>query len=189
VGKWVCSWWRTSDQGQDPDHGRDWGGLTLEEVTQDNMFELKNVKAARLWMLPSAVKEVAIKLLWEDKLAHPQWPHVFVVPRFMTKLWRRDLGRSADILFTVPAGVPFGGASQFEPLIVAIIFPLSHVSSYTGPRSVKGTKLGEHLLSAGTTGGIQAPRSWDPYQWVKGGRGWERRIKITPGDLTRIRSR
>jgi hypothetical protein len=109
VGKWVCSWWRTSDQGQDPDHGRDWGGLTLEEVTQDNMFELKNVKAARLWMLPSAVKEVAIKLLWEDKLAHPQWPHVFVVPRFMTELWRRDLGRSADILFTVPAGVPFGG--------------------------------------------------------------------------------
>jgi hypothetical protein len=109
VGKWVRSWWRTSDQGQDPDHGRDWGGLPLEEVTQDNMFELKNVKAARLWMLPMAVKEVAIKLLWEDKLAHPQWPHVFVVPRFMTELWRRDLGRSADILFTVPAGVPFGG--------------------------------------------------------------------------------
>jgi hypothetical protein len=31
----------------------------------------------------------------------------------------------------VPVGVPFWGASQFEPLIVAIIFPLSQVSSYT----------------------------------------------------------
>ena len=33
------------------------------------MFELKNVKAARLWMLPPAAMEVAIKLLWEDKVA------------------------------------------------------------------------------------------------------------------------
>jgi hypothetical protein len=52
---------------------------------------------------------------------HPQWPHVFVVPRFMTHMWQRDLGKSADLLFTVPAGVPFWGASQFEPLIDAII--------------------------------------------------------------------
>ena len=54
------------------------------------MFELKNVKAARLWMLPPMAMEVAIELLWEDKLAHPQWPHVFVVPCFMTHMWRRD---------------------------------------------------------------------------------------------------
>jgi hypothetical protein len=92
--------------------------------------------------------EVAIELLWEDKLAHPQWPHVFVVPRFMTHMWRRDLGKSTDILFTVPAGVPFWGASQFEPLKFAIIFPRSHVSSYTGPWAVKGTDLGEHFQRA-----------------------------------------
>ena len=53
------------------------------------MFELKNVKAARLWMLPPAAMEVATELLWEDKLAHPQWHHMFVVPRFMTHMWRR----------------------------------------------------------------------------------------------------
>jgi len=70
------------------------------------MFELKDVKAARLWMLPPAAMEVAIEL-WEDKLAYPQWPHVFAVPCFMTHMWRRDLGKNANILFTVPAGVPF----------------------------------------------------------------------------------
>ena len=37
-----------------------------------NMFELKDAKAARLWMLPPAAMKVVIKLLWEDKLVHPQ---------------------------------------------------------------------------------------------------------------------
>jgi len=69
---------------------RDWGGLPLQEVNQDNMLELKDMKAAWLWMLPPAAMEVAIELLWEDKLAHPLWPHVFVVPHFMTQgTWGR----------------------------------------------------------------------------------------------------
>jgi hypothetical protein len=45
----------------------------------------------------------------------------------------------------VLVGVLFWGASQFEPLIVTIIFPLAHVSSYTGLWAVKGTDLGEHF--------------------------------------------
>ncbi len=77
------------------------------------MFKLKNLKVARLWMLPPAAMEVALELLMEDRLTHPQWPHVFLVPRLMTHLWRRDLGKEADILFNVPAGVPFWGARQY----------------------------------------------------------------------------
>jgi len=71
VGKWVRSWGRTSDQAPSPGRDRNWGGLPLVEVGQDNMFELKNVKTAKLWMLPPAAMEVAIEHLWEDKLAHP----------------------------------------------------------------------------------------------------------------------
>ena len=62
------------------------------------------------------------------------------------------MGKTADVLFTVPAGVPFWGSSQFEPLIVAIVFPLAHVSSYTGPWTVKGTDMRlyyERALAAG----------------------------------------
>jgi hypothetical protein len=116
------------------------------------MLELKDTKAARLWMLPPAAMEVATGLFWEDKLVHPQWPHIFVVPCFMTHMWRRNLGKSADVLFTVRAGVPFWGTSQFEPLIVAIVFPLAHISSHTGPWSVKGTDIGtsyEKALAVG----------------------------------------
>ncbi len=86
VGKWVCSWWRTSNHAQGLDQERDWGGPPLQEVNQNNMFELKDVRVARLWMLPPVAMEVAIELLWEDKLAHPQWPHKFVVPCFMTHM-------------------------------------------------------------------------------------------------------
>jgi len=55
------------------------------------MFELQDLKAGRLWMMPPAAMEVVLELLSEDRLAHPRWPHVFVVPRLMTHLWRKDL--------------------------------------------------------------------------------------------------
>ena len=52
------------------------------------------------------------------------------------------MGKDADVLFTVPAGVNFWASSQFEPLIVAIVFPLAHIPRYTGPWLVKGTDEG-----------------------------------------------
>ena len=51
--------------------------------------------------------------------------------------------KSADLLFTVPAQVPFWTSGQVKPLIVAVILPLSHVPRYTGPWVVKGTDEGE----------------------------------------------
>ena len=142
VGKWVRSWWRTCDQVPSLKREWDWRGLPLEEVNQNNMFELKNMKVARLWMLPPAAMEVAMELFWEDKLAPPQGLHIFVVPCLMTHLWRRNLGKFADMLFTVQWGSLFGEGPQFEPPMVAIVFPLAHISSYTGPWAVKGTYMG-----------------------------------------------
>jgi hypothetical protein len=91
------------------------------------MFELQDLKAARLWVMPPMVMEVVLELLCENCLAHPQWPHVFVVLRLMTHLWRKDLMKNGDLLFTVLVQVPFWTSGQFEPLIVAVILPLSHV--------------------------------------------------------------
>ncbi len=71
VGKWVRSWWRTSNCGSGPGQGHDWGGLPLEDINQNNMFELMDVKAARLWMLPAMAMEVAIELLWDSPLVDP----------------------------------------------------------------------------------------------------------------------
>jgi hypothetical protein len=79
VSTWVHSWWETK-------RGADFGGFPLRTITKDNMFELRDLKAARLWMMPPAVMEVVLELLCKDCLAHPQWPHVFVVLRLMTHL-------------------------------------------------------------------------------------------------------
>ncbi len=136
VSTWVHSWWKTK-------RGTDFGGFLLQTITKDNMFELRDLKAARLWMMPPATMEVVLELLCKDCLAHPQWPHVFVVLRLMIHLWRKDLMKNTDLLFTVPAQVPFWTSRQFEPLIVAVMLPLSHVPSYTGPWLVKGTDEGE----------------------------------------------
>jgi hypothetical protein len=81
-------------------------------------------------------------LFSDDRLAHPHWPHVFVIPRLMTHMWRKVLGKDADVLFTVPAGVSFWATGQFEPLIVAIVFPFAHIPRYTGPWLVRGTDEG-----------------------------------------------
>ena len=56
--------------------------------------------------------------------------------------------KNANLFFTVPAEVPFWAASQFEPLIVAIVLPLSHVARHTGPWVAKETSEGEQTEQA-----------------------------------------
>ena len=73
----------------------------------ETMFDLKDMQAARLWVVAPAVMETALELFGHDRLAHPQWPHVFVIPHLMTYMWRKNSGKDADVLFTIPAGIPF----------------------------------------------------------------------------------
>jgi hypothetical protein len=55
VSAWVHSWWKTK-------RGTDFGGFPLRTITNDNMFELRDLKAARLWMMPLATMEVVFEL-------------------------------------------------------------------------------------------------------------------------------
>ncbi len=56
-----------------PKRGEDWGGIPLQEITGESMFELRDLKAPRLWMLPPALMETALELFGDDRLAHPEW--------------------------------------------------------------------------------------------------------------------
>ena len=67
--------------------------MPLEEVTLETMFELRDMQAARLWVMAPAVMETALELFGDDRLAHPQWPHVFVIshlqPTCEGRTWER----------------------------------------------------------------------------------------------------
>ncbi|KAL7527171.1 hypothetical protein ACHAXR_001836 [Thalassiosira sp. AJA248-18] len=120
VKEWVNSWWN------------DWGHIPLVEVGKDQWFELKEVDGARLWMPPPAAMETVMEIFNEDWIAHPWNPHVFVVPRLMTHLWRKSLGKDADVIFNVKVGNHFWGSSQHEPLIVAIVLPTTMFDAILG---------------------------------------------------------
>ena len=107
--------------------------MTLTEVTKDNMFDLHKVEGPKLWMPPPAVMETIMEVFNKDRMAHPKRAHVFVVSSLMTHLWRKQLGKDADILMTITAGDHFWGKSQHEPLILAIILPLAYIENYRAP--------------------------------------------------------
>ena len=46
---------------------------------------------------PLAVMKMIIEVFNEDRMAHPHRADVFVVPRLMTRHWRKQLGKDADI--------------------------------------------------------------------------------------------
>ena len=45
--------------------------------------------------------EMIMEVFNEDRMAHPKQAHMFVVPRLMTHLWRKPLGKDADVLVTI----------------------------------------------------------------------------------------
>jgi hypothetical protein len=142
---WVKSWW--SDQ-----EGKPWCGASLRLLTPTNWFTLSEITQPRLWMPPPAAMSTVLELFNDDRLARPHFPHVFVVPRLMTHLWRKQLSKDADLIFTVSCGPSFWPKEMHEPLIVLIVLPLHHVDRYQGPWLVKGTEAAERTQNLLTRG-------------------------------------
>jgi hypothetical protein len=88
-----------------------------------------------------------LEMFAEDRLAHPYIPHVFVLPRLMTHLWRKSLARDADILITLNTNHPFWPSSHHEPLIVVVVLPCTHRANYFGPWVARGTPPFERIQS------------------------------------------
>jgi hypothetical protein len=94
-----------------------------------------------------------LEMFNDDRMANPHLHHVFAVPRLMTHLWRKQLAKDADLVFTVPCHPSFWPAEMNEPLLILIVFPITFVPSYHGPWVAKGTDITvartERLLSWG----------------------------------------
>jgi hypothetical protein len=142
VEAWVRAWWH--DQAGTPwtQVGEDstrYESSELKTLSPTDWFSLRDIKGHRLWMPAPASMEAVVEVFNEDRLVNPHLAHVFVIPRLMTHLWRKQLFKDADLKFYVRAGAPFWPRSMHEPLTVVLLLPLAHVENYRGPWIVKQT--------------------------------------------------
>jgi hypothetical protein len=137
---WIYSWWNGAD-------GEPWCGAALRHLSPNDWFSLHEIETPRLWTPPPTAMEVVTALFNEDRIARPHIPHVFVVPRLMTHLWRKQLTKDADVVFTVQCGSEVWPENMHEPLILLLVLPLTYVSRYHGPWVAKGTESARRLES------------------------------------------
>ena len=96
--------------------GAAWGGRALKRFSPDDWFQLHTQYRPILWTPPPSAMETVVELFNEYCLSHPHIPHVFAIPRLMTHLWRRQLSKDADVLFTINMGPYFWPYSMYEPI-------------------------------------------------------------------------
>ena len=80
----------------------------LTEIGKDEWFELQNALGPILWMPSPASMGMVMEFFNEDRLVHSWNPRVAVVPRLITHLWRKNLGKDMDVFFTVQVGKLLG---------------------------------------------------------------------------------
>ena len=91
---WITSWWKDVIVVA-------WGGRALNILSPDDSFQLYTQYRPILCTPTPASMETVVEVFNGDCLSHPHIPHVFAIPRFMNHLWRRQLSKDADILFTI----------------------------------------------------------------------------------------
>ena len=76
-----------------------------------------------VWAPSPCTADVAVEELRKARHKRQISQHLFVVPRLMTPLWRKQLYKAADLVVTIPCGHQAWPVNMFEPLTVAFIFP------------------------------------------------------------------
>jgi hypothetical protein len=125
---WILSWYR----GQD-----------LEVLEPDGWFAdaLDRPMSHCLWTPAPAAADVAVEQLCYARLKRSWGTHIVVVPRLLTSRWRKQLTKTADVIFTIETGESYWDMNQHEPLLIAICLPLFRSS----PWRLKGTPFVERV--------------------------------------------
>ena len=76
-----------------------------------------------IWAPPPGTADVALEELRKARMKRQSSTHVFVCQRLMTPRWLKQLHKVPDLVFHVPAGQNFWPSSNYEPLVVGIVFP------------------------------------------------------------------
>ena len=62
-----------------------------------------------------------------------------VVPRLITFVWIKYMGKEADFMFTVPVGITFWGSGGDEPLIIYLFLPVVSRRNWRDPWTIRGS--------------------------------------------------
>ena len=89
----------------------------------DNMWIPAYKCGSMVWVPPLGVARFAIEELRQARQERQASWHIFVVPRLMGPEWRRNVFKSADLMFEVPVGHPIWPTEMHEPLTIALFFP------------------------------------------------------------------
>ena len=86
-----------------------------------------------VWAPPPAIARDMFDELGSARHKRPDKAlHIVVVPRLMTALWRKHLGKMADLLITIPCSESsIWCNAQHEPVLLAICFPLVSFRPWT----------------------------------------------------------
>ena len=90
------------------------GGLFLEAA---DWLQKHFNHGTYVWSPPPAAAPAALEWLGGSIRKRPTSVHVIVIPRLLTALWRKQMGKLSDVMLTVPMGCPAWQADNLEPLI------------------------------------------------------------------------
>jgi len=119
---WVMSWW---------------GSHPLTWLQPYDWFHSGHQLGSFAWVPPPATAAVCLEQVATAIHKRPHSTHVILIPRLLTAVWCKLLGKICDLSFTVPLGSTPWSHTLFEPLIVGIYLPLSRHR----PWRLRGTSL------------------------------------------------
>ena len=100
-------------------HGLRGGEQNLEKVWMPTYN-----KSCKIWAPAPAAAYEAMAELVRARHMDPYVSRVFICPRLMTNLWRKQLMKTTDVVFYVAAGAKsFWNTNMYEPLMFGLILP------------------------------------------------------------------
>ena len=124
---WIRGWASSLDQDLEfltpegwYERGHDIHGGT---VNVDGIWIPTYCSASFVWSPPPATARIGTEELCQARQKRQASAHVVVVPRLLWVEWRKQIFKSADLIFDVPAGCQIWEADMHEPLIFAVYFP------------------------------------------------------------------
>jgi hypothetical protein len=150
-------------------------GENWQHLSTEGWFTTAMTDGRFIWTPTPASADVAVEKLCEARHIRPWCSHIFICPAIMTAYWRKQLGKVADAMFTIPVGCPIWSKGMHEPVVVALICPLLSCR----PWRVRGSSWMvefETAMRCMWSGDLQAQRGSMRKFWL---RSWARAGRLS----------